>query len=349
MMKARLTAMAKRSALVDAGGRALARVVPASGRRCPVVTFHRIETYRPEFYPGLASLDGDEFAEFADELADRFHPIDIDEFESGLTGRRPFRPDAVLVTFDDAYRDFADIAWPVLRDRGIPVLLFVPTSYPGQIDRTFWWDEVYAAIASSDAGRWSNAGLSGSTPDEAFRSIRERIKSLPHDDAMATVDDLVLGLADDEATATTDVDATHPASRVLGWDELNALRDDGVALAPHSRTHPMLDQLDEVRLDEEVAGSLDDLREQIGPDRVHPVFAYPAGGHDAGVRDAVRRAGYSMAFTTERGLVDATTSDPFRLPRLNVGRRSTAGFIAAEVAVRGAVDAARSATRVRHG
>ena len=38
---------------------------------------------------------------------------------------------AVLVTFDDAYADFAEHAWPVLRAHGISPLLFVPTAFPG--------------------------------------------------------------------------------------------------------------------------------------------------------------------------------------------------------------------------
>jgi peptidoglycan/xylan/chitin deacetylase (PgdA/CDA1 family) len=33
----------------------------------------------------------------------------------------------VLLTFDDAFQDFADIAWPLLRQRGLGATVFVPT------------------------------------------------------------------------------------------------------------------------------------------------------------------------------------------------------------------------------
>lgn len=34
---------------------------------------------------------------------------------------------ALAVTFDDGFENFADLAWPLLRDAGLPVTLFVPT------------------------------------------------------------------------------------------------------------------------------------------------------------------------------------------------------------------------------
>ena len=38
---------------------------------------------------------------------------------------------AVALTFDDAFRNFATEAWPILRDLGLPVSLFVPTGHVG--------------------------------------------------------------------------------------------------------------------------------------------------------------------------------------------------------------------------
>ena len=43
------------------------------------------------------------------------------------------------------------------------------------------------------------------------------------------------------------LDVEPSASLVLGWDALRALAADGVALAPHSRTHPLLTRVDAER------------------------------------------------------------------------------------------------------
>lgn len=328
-MRARLTSAAKRSRAVQQLGRLLDSTVPASDRSCTVLTFHRIDTHEPDLYPGLAGLDAASFERFVDELVERWRPVAVTELVAAIAGEHRLGERSVVVTFDDAYRDFAEVAWPILRARGVPVVLFVPTAYPDDPARRFWWDELYAALAATGPAEWRAIELAGETPDEAFRSVRDEIKSMPHADAMRTVRTMVDGLG----VATTDrPDA--PVERVLRWDELRVLAAEGVTLAPHSRTHPMLDQLAPDELDPEVRGSLDDMHRQLGPDLVVPVFAYPAGGHDPRVRDAVRRAGYDAAFTTERGLVDVDRSDPFRLPRLNVGRGSSVGIVAAEAAAR---------------
>ena len=61
-------------------------------------------------------------------------------------GGAPLPRGAVLVTFDDAYEDFGDEAWPVLRRHGVPVTLFVPTAFPDS-GRRFWWDRLFARAA----------------------------------------------------------------------------------------------------------------------------------------------------------------------------------------------------------
>ncbi|HEY0872631.1 MAG TPA: polysaccharide deacetylase family protein [Vicinamibacterales bacterium] len=40
--------------------------------------------------------------------------------------------DAIAITFDDAYTNFMEEAWPRLRDHGLPVTLFVPTAFTGK-------------------------------------------------------------------------------------------------------------------------------------------------------------------------------------------------------------------------
>jgi peptidoglycan/xylan/chitin deacetylase (PgdA/CDA1 family) len=52
--------------------------------------------------------------------------------------------DAVAVTFDDAFTNFADVAVPRLSERGIPVTLFVVTGRTGETNR---WDD--------DASQWT--------------------------------------------------------------------------------------------------------------------------------------------------------------------------------------------------
>lgn len=51
--------------------------------------------------------------------------------------------DAVAITFDDGFANFASAAWPVLREHGHAVTLFVPTAHVG---RTNGWESGSGAV-----------------------------------------------------------------------------------------------------------------------------------------------------------------------------------------------------------
>jgi peptidoglycan/xylan/chitin deacetylase (PgdA/CDA1 family) len=48
-----------------------------------------------------------------------------------LLGSSP-ADNAVALTFDDGYANFAEVAWPLLRDHGVPATLFVVTDFVGR-------------------------------------------------------------------------------------------------------------------------------------------------------------------------------------------------------------------------
>jgi peptidoglycan/xylan/chitin deacetylase (PgdA/CDA1 family) len=102
---------------------------------------------------------------------------------------------------------------------------------------------------------------------------------------------------------------------VASWDQVRELAAAGVAIGSHTRHHRLLSQLDPEERDEELAGSLADLRERL-PGALE-VIAYPNGDHDAAVCGAARAAGYRAGFTTEKGRNGAGT-DSFRLRRVSV-------------------------------
>jgi peptidoglycan/xylan/chitin deacetylase (PgdA/CDA1 family) len=282
-----------------------------------VVTYHRIlEPGDGTAYPGVVSATPAGFARQVAALASRFRAISLEEAVSALQGRSSRPPRALLFTFDDAYPDFAEHAWPVLRGHGIPAVLFVPTAFPDRPDRVFWWDRLYRAFArarSADTLPGVAGRLRLRTPAErerSFRKLRDRVKALPHREAMELVGRVCRAL-----------EPSPGVGAVLGWDELRSLASEGVALCAHTRTHPLLDRIspDEVRA--EVEGSLVDLRREIGT--IQPALAYPGGHYDRTALRIVRELGIEVAFTTHRGLNDLRSVDPLQLRRVPVGRRTT--------------------------
>lgn len=161
-----------------------------------------------------------------------------------------------------------------------------------------------------------------------------RGRALPPKPVMISVDD---GYVDDIETILPDLRRHHMVGTFnvitgriheagfLTAGQIRELDRAEMDVCDHSAHHVELTQLTAAELRDEVVGSKRALERILG----HPVycFAYPFGAYDAAVIEAVRAAGYSMAYTTDGGSTESSAS-PLTIPRLHVGRDETpAGLV----------------------
>lgn len=292
-----------------------------------VLTYHRVDApqARPWLDPVLISASPEVFEVQMKYISTNYQPISVYDVLESLerNGRTILPPRAILVTFDDAYQDFEQHAWPVLKRYHIPVTLFVPTAFPDHPERLFWWDRLFHALHSTVKPEISTpmGTLAIGTDPERSRAnlrLKNHIKSLPNDVAIAFVEDLEHQL-----------NVAPRTNCVLGWAALRRLANEGITLAPHTQTHPIMNHLPLGAMQNEASGSLRDLQREIG--ETPPVFAYPGGFHSAEVVSAVRSAGFKLAFTTERGINILGREDPLRLQRINVGAQTTVPVLRAQL------------------
>jgi peptidoglycan/xylan/chitin deacetylase (PgdA/CDA1 family) len=282
--------------------------------RLQTLLYHRVEpprTGRPDLAPDLVSASPDLFERHLRHLARYYSPVGADEVLAAVNGRHGLPSRAVLVTFDDGYRDFGDFAWPLLKQYGIPCVLFVSTAYATDPARLFWWDALWQMVSRSreqrlrllatdalplvsEDARWRAYVIAAEwlkRQSEALR--RETLMRLPSD--LGVQPSLTYGPA------------------VLSWKELQVLARDGLSVAPHSRTHELLDQVEPGTLRCEVSGARDDVTRQMGS--CPPLFAYPNGNFNARAVGALTEAGYQAAFTTVGGLDQLPVRQPLLLRR----------------------------------
>jgi peptidoglycan/xylan/chitin deacetylase (PgdA/CDA1 family) len=288
-----------------------------------VLTYHRVAEPDDTLYPGLISATPSDFAKQVAWLARHYRVVSMADVVARRDGGDALPPRSVLLTFDDGYADFGSNAWPVLKAHAMPATLFVPTAYPGDPTRSFWWDRLHRALvqAPSEVVATPAGELDLRTPEDrarAARGLRNAMKHLPHDEAMARVDALVDALGGDTA-----------AGCVLSWDALRTLGGDGLSIGVHTRTHPLLDRIPIERLDGEIAGARDDVERELG--RPVTTIAYPNGNHAAAVLDAVAGAGLRLGFTTHRGTNDLREPGWLTLRRINVGRSTSPAILAAQL------------------
>ena len=126
----------------------LERIDPARPQQLAVLTYHRVDwpDARPFLSPAQLSATPDAFEQQMTYLARNCNVVGVEDVFDAVHQGKPLPPRAVLVTFDDAYADFAEHVWPVMKQLGLPVTLFVPTAFPDHPERGFWWDRLYNAL-----------------------------------------------------------------------------------------------------------------------------------------------------------------------------------------------------------
>jgi peptidoglycan/xylan/chitin deacetylase (PgdA/CDA1 family) len=276
-----------------------------------VLTYHLIE-------------DGAAFEKQMDFLARNFYIASMPELISACQGHSTLPPKSVLITFDDAYRNFDECAWPILKRYSFSVSIFVPTAFPGNQERIFWWDKLEYGFSQTfmrDPLQTPIGRLPLGTDRQrthAFKRLRKYVKTLPHHQALAFVDQICVGL-----------NCVYFPRKVLNWDDLRRLAKEGVTIGAHTQTHPLMNRISIQAARDEVIGSMKDLQREIGI--ADPVFAYPDGRYTKEVVQAVKDAGFYLAFTTLRGTNDLDHADHFRMRRNNIGRRATQPILRARL------------------
>jgi peptidoglycan/xylan/chitin deacetylase (PgdA/CDA1 family) len=284
-----------------------------------ILTYHRVAELKdtPTVDCRSVSATPSSFARQMRHLVRYYHVVSMPEVLDAVERNRPLPERSVLITFDDAYADFADIAWPILRRFRLPATVFVPTAYPDHPELAFWWDRLFQAFA-----RTSRTGLRETpigplplaTPDQrrsSLRALQDHVTTLAHARAMRLVDSVCAQL----------VESPVRGGCVLSWDQLRQLGQDGVTLGAHTRTHPLLTQLPPDKIREEVKGSQQDLKREIGA--ALPIFCYPGGDHNDAVTAILKEEGIQLGFTTLIGKNELEATDLLRLRRIGVTPRSS--------------------------
>jgi len=284
-----------------------------------VLEYHRVADPKasPVLDPRLISATPETFNQQMRHLARHYQVVSLEDvLEAAKNGTRlPNR--AVLITFDDAYCDLTEYAWPILKRFRLPATIFVPTAYPGRPDLAFWWDRLYRAFSYTSLSELRSTPI-GSLPlgtsEERLESLRifqNHVKTIAHADVNAMVDEICFRLGGKQTI--------HKST--LNWEELRQLVKEGATLGAHTQTHPILTQLPPEQIREEVIGSQQDLKCEIGT--VLPIFCYPDGAHDEDVINILHEEGFLMAFTDLDGHNDMSTADYLRLRRTPITRRTS--------------------------
>lgn len=311
----------------------------ALGSRGCLFTFHR--AVRTEDWPGMPNQGFHLDLGFLNRLLTHLRETGWDVVTLDEARRRAEDPRGgryVNFSVDDCYRDTAEAIVPLFARHGVPVTLFLTTGIP---DGTLplWGAGLEDVLRTRDVVHLPEGRLALSSPEERRAAYLRIATAWDGPEAGPRYSDFCRRNGIDE-------EAMH-WRHAITWDMLAALGDDPlVEIGGHTVSHPRISALDPEAAFGEIAGCRERIGARLGREARHFAFPYGRRG-DCGARDfaLTRRAGFSSAATTRKGLV-RRGQDAWSLPR-NTLSGTHRHIAAAEAHLTGATGlAARMLNRV---
>jgi peptidoglycan/xylan/chitin deacetylase (PgdA/CDA1 family) len=315
------------------------RIAPIS--LISIVTYHRIAEVADDdpYDPDVVDATPAQFRRHVETLARIGTPVGMETLIRALDGA-PLPPNPIMITFDDGYRSCHDVALPILRELGVPATFFVATAFAAE-RKLYWWEQI-AAVLHEARGR--TATLAYPSPlriDASDPGARRRLDDTVKNTRGLDVDRFLRGLRTALGVPwSPEIEARLATPLIMTWDDVRSLAGAGMAVESHTRSHRVLETLDDDELRDEVVGSRRDLEAQLG--RPVRAIAYPVGRRPSmRVRRAVAEAGYCIGLTNgsgvnrvwPRAMGKALPLDRFDIRRLPTERSLSDAMFLAQIAV----------------
>jgi peptidoglycan/xylan/chitin deacetylase (PgdA/CDA1 family) len=258
-------------------------------------------------FPGdLAGL-----AAQCEHIRRHYHPISLSELAQAARENHTLPPNAVAITIDDGYRDFAR-AFPIFQRFGLRVTLYVVSGFAAG-ELWLWPDQLHHLIQNSPLPQ-ADVPVPGGTVHlnlrdrtGAFESFCQTMIEMKNPDRLSVLSSL-------PALLEAELPRSAPERfAALTWSELRALAADGLDVGAHTNTHPILSSIGGDFIPDEIAGSKSRIEAATGCGVKH--FCYPNGKFPDVNETVIARtgeAGFETAVLAEPGLA----GPPFHLHRL---------------------------------
>jgi len=232
---------------------------------------------------------------------DGFDIVDLDEASRRLQEQKPHK--FVSFTFDGAYRDVAEYAYPILKKHNCPFTVYVPTAFPDG-EGLLWWRALEQVIRNRDVVTTQVGGepriyLTGDADEkyEAYADISWHLHTLDDKNLRAFMANFCASFHFDMKVACLEA--------CMSWHELAQLSEDPlVTIGAQTLDHIDLAKLDRQELMRQMREGVKVLESTLGVRPKH--FSYPFGTlNTARLRefDAARDFGFTTAVTTREGIL----------------------------------------------
>ena len=264
-------------------------------RTLTVFMFHRVlpaDSGAYSFSEREFAITVDGFRQTLDFICRHYNVVSHEAIRANVEHNVPLPDRAGLITFDDGWRDTLIYAFPELKQRNLPAVLFLSTEVI-ELSSERWWQDRLVEALTVEGNRERIESLlgiegAGKTDNERLWKLTASLASLPDGQRHKLLDQIV-------------------ANRALGRqlllaDELASLQPD-ISVAGHGHTHAPMTHCEDPKND--LSASYEVLRSQGCDDWA---MSYPHGAYDVETTSIARSVGFRVLYTSDAHLMDASDS-----------------------------------------
>lgn len=280
-----------------------------------IIMYHRVGTNKD-----IWSIDTTNTLNFEKQmryLLKTHKIISLEKLARAIVEKKALPKRAVVITFDDGYKDNYTNAFPILKKYNIPATVFLTTGHIGT-NNLFWWDKIGYVLCNTKLKKIELGDFGDISPpsinnlSQSLDMITEEFKQIPEDKKNDLIEKFV-------KISDVDIPNGMGKDKILSWEEVKEMNENGVNFGAHTVTHPILTKLSLKQAKHEIVQSKEDIEKRLGK----PVntFSYPnglAGDFNADIIDLLKESGFICAVT---GIPKTVTSktDLYKLGRLPSG------------------------------
>ena len=269
----------------------------------PILMYHSIapDTKPQETCMDFAGMivEESEFAQQMEFIATHYETITLSEYKELRQPNSRFPKNPCILTFDDGFADFLELAFPILQKFGLKAVLFVTGASLSDQFRS-WIHDLYAILDQLENRDCHHTLMQlGSetlpVPEsnrDLWKQTRNHFFNLSRNERKRQLEIFTQLLRAEDIQA-----------KLLTPDQTKSLFLSGIEIGGHTLRHEVLNEFPNLELEAEILENRKLLSELTG-NQYHS-FCYPFGGahtFDERTIDALKRNGFTTATTAIRGL-----------------------------------------------
>lgn len=299
-----------------------------------VIMYHYVREIKNSRFPEIKGLETELFREQLLYLKKYYNFVTIEEVIASLEGTFKLPSKAVLLTFDDGYKDHYTNVFPILKEFGLQGSFYIPAKTVKE-HKMLDVNKIHFILAAVADKNIIIEGIKNLIQEyksqynlSDFDVYYEKLAVKGRYDTAEVVfikrllqveldEEVRSKIVDSLFTQYLRIDESEFAKELyLNQTEIKEMLDAGMHIGCHGYDHYWWNKLEDEQLEKEIDLSLNFLNE-LGIDISNWTAAYPYGSHSNNVEKLLKEKKCKLAFTTEVKISKPTIDNNLLLPRLD--------------------------------